>query len=102
MPIYEYHCDNCDYDFELLQSINESHTAKCPTCDKTAQKKISIPGGLVFKGSGFYITDYNKSTGSSNSSITDTVKKNGSDGNGNGKGASAKESKTETKSITTA
>jgi putative FmdB family regulatory protein len=82
MPIYEYHCDDCDYDFELLQSINESHSGTCPTCHKNAKKKISIPGGLVFKGSGFYITDYNKSNGGSHSSITDSVKKDNSSGNG--------------------
>ncbi len=105
MPIYEYHCDNCNYDFELLQSVKESHSAICPICNKTANKKISLPGGLVFKGSGFYITDYSKSNGNggSHSSITDNngnknkTSGNGSD-NGNGKKSSEKQSKIETTS----
>lgn len=81
MPIYEYHCENCDYDFELLQGINESHSATCPTCNKKAKKKISIPGGLVFKGTGFYITDYSKPNGGSHSSITESIKKDTTSGN---------------------
>ena len=75
MPIYEYYCDDCDYNFELLQGMNESRAPGCPKCNKKAKRQISIPGGLVFKGSGFYITDYNKSGGSNHSSITDTIKK---------------------------
>jgi len=105
MPIYEYHCNNCNYDFELLQSVKESHSAICPICNKTANKKISLPGGLVFKGSGFYITDYSKSNGNggSHSSITGNNGKkektngNGSD-NGNGKKSSEKQSTIETTS----
>jgi predicted nucleic acid-binding Zn ribbon protein len=46
--------------FELLKSINEGHSAECPKCNKTVPKQISNIAGLVFKGSGFYITDYNK------------------------------------------
>jgi len=60
MPIYEYYCKDCDYRFELLKSIKESPTANCPKCNKIVKKQISQVGGLVFKGSGFYITDYAK------------------------------------------
>jgi putative FmdB family regulatory protein len=60
MPIYEYYCTNCDFKFELLKSIKENQSADCPKCNRPAERQVSLPGGLVFKGSGFYITDYNK------------------------------------------
>jgi len=58
MPIYEYYCKDCDHTFETLKNIKESQTANCPKCDKLVNKQVSQVGGLVFKGSGFYITDY--------------------------------------------
>lgn len=98
MPIYEYHCESCNYDFELLQGINESHSATCPLCKKKAMKKISLPGGLVFKGSGFYITDYNKSNGNggSHSSITSSEKKVNGNGNGSEKKSQVESTKIDT------
>jgi putative FmdB family regulatory protein len=57
MPIYEYYCKGCDFKFELLQNIKENQSAECPKCNKLAKRQVSLPGGLVFKGSGFYITD---------------------------------------------
>ena len=59
MPTYEYKCDNCDYDFELFQSIKEEALKKCPKCGKNSLKKLISGGaGLIFKGTGFYKTDY--------------------------------------------
>jgi len=63
MPIYEYYCENCDFKFELLQSIKADQSAECPKCNRLAKRQISLPGGLQFKGSGFYITDYTKKKG---------------------------------------
>lgn len=64
MPTYEYKCENCNYEFEALQSIKDEPLKKCPNCGKNKLKKlISGGGGLIFKGSGFYQTDYkNKSS----------------------------------------
>ncbi len=59
MPTYEYQCPE-GHEFELLQKMSEKPRAKCPVCGKTAARKISGGAGLVFKGSGFYITDYGK------------------------------------------
>ena len=59
MPTYEYGCP-LGHEFEKFQRITEKPRAKCPTCGKLATRKISGGAGLVFKGSGFYITDYGK------------------------------------------
>ncbi len=59
MPTYEYKCDACGHAFEKFQSITASAIKKCPKCGKNkARRLISAGGGLIFKGSGFYITDY--------------------------------------------
>lgn len=59
MPTYEYACPE-GHEFELFQKMSEKPRAKCPVCGKMAIRKISGGVGLVFKGSGFYITDYGK------------------------------------------
>lgn len=59
MPTYEYECNKCGYSFEILQSIKDDSLKKCPKCGKNSLKKIISGGaGLIFKGSGFYLTDY--------------------------------------------
>jgi putative FmdB family regulatory protein len=65
MPIYEYLCKNCGFTLDELQSIKEPPLVKCPSCGKnTLARLIGSNAGLIFKGSGFYLTDYKK-TGSS-------------------------------------
>ncbi|HXG44296.1 MAG TPA: zinc ribbon domain-containing protein [Gemmatimonadales bacterium] len=59
MPTYDYVCP-AGHQFELFQKITQKPRARCPTCGKPASRKISGGAGLVFKGSGFYITDYGK------------------------------------------
>jgi putative FmdB family regulatory protein len=59
MPTYEYQCPK-GHEFELLQRMSDRPRAKCPVCGKPATRQISGGAGLVFKGSGFYITDYGK------------------------------------------
>lgn len=58
MPTYEYHCKNCGYTFEEFQSIVSEPLQKCPKCKGSVERIISGGSGLIFKGSGFYITDY--------------------------------------------
>ncbi|MDP6543164.1 MAG: zinc ribbon domain-containing protein [Phycisphaerae bacterium] len=59
MPTYEYKCNACDHEFELFQSIKAAAVRKCPTCGKLKVKRlIGIGAGVIFKGSGFYQTDY--------------------------------------------
>lgn len=59
MPTYEYSCP-AGHEFEKFQKMSDSPRVRCPTCGKPATRKISGGAGLVFKGSGFYITDYGK------------------------------------------
>src|SRR3954451_5249987 len=59
MPTYEYQCDACGNKFEKFQSITSGPIRKCPKCGKNKVRRlISTGAGLIFKGSGFYITDY--------------------------------------------
>ncbi len=58
MPTYEYRCTACAHEFELLQSIKDEPRASCPLCARDARRLISGGGGLLFRGDGFYITDY--------------------------------------------
>lgn len=59
MPTYEYACDKCSHQFEQFQSITDAALRKCPKCGKNALRRlISSGAALLFKGSGFYETDY--------------------------------------------
>jgi putative FmdB family regulatory protein len=58
VPTYEYRCENCGYTFEKFQSMKDKPIAKCPTCGGKVQRLIGTGGGVIFKGSGFYATDY--------------------------------------------
>jgi putative FmdB family regulatory protein len=59
MPTYDYRCDACGHRFELFQSIKADPAKTCPSCGQDAARRmIGTGGGLIFKGSGFYITDY--------------------------------------------
>jgi putative FmdB family regulatory protein len=59
MPTYEYKCEACGHRFEKFQSITAAPIRKCPACNKSKVKRlIGMGAGLLFKGSGFYITDY--------------------------------------------
>jgi putative FmdB family regulatory protein len=59
MPTYDYKCDACGHKFEQLQSINAGPLKKCPECGKLKLKRLLGTGvGVIFKGSGFYETDY--------------------------------------------
>ena len=60
MPTYDYACEKCGHEFEIFQSMNDPRLTKCPVkgCRGKVKRKIGSGAGFVFKGSGFYITDY--------------------------------------------
>ena len=63
MPTYDYECDACRHKFELFQSMTASPVKKCPQCGKLKVRRLIGAGaGIIFKGSGFYCTDYRDKT----------------------------------------
>ncbi len=58
MPTYDYRCRKCEHRFEEFQPINAEPKAKCPVCGAEAERQIGMGAGFIFKGSGFYTTDY--------------------------------------------
>ncbi len=59
MPTYDYMCESCGYEFEQFQTITARPIRRCPKCGKTNLKRlIGVGAGVIFKGSGFYQTDY--------------------------------------------
>ena len=61
MPTYEYECSACGHAFEALQSMSEAKLVQCPQCKKNKlHRLIGTGSGVIFKGSGFYETDYKK------------------------------------------
>ncbi|MFY9402663.1 MAG: FmdB family zinc ribbon protein [Candidatus Omnitrophota bacterium] len=60
MPTYEYECTNCNKIFEVFQRITEEPLKSCPKCKNKISRLIGGGSGIIFKGSGFYATDYRK------------------------------------------
>jgi putative FmdB family regulatory protein len=60
MPTYEYECLNCKKIFEVFQQMSDEPLKKCPKCNKKIHRLIGGGSGVIFKGSGFYATDYRK------------------------------------------
>ena len=58
MPPYEYRCNECGHEFEVFQNMSDDPVKTCPVCNGCVERLISAGGGLLFKGSGFYTTDY--------------------------------------------
>lgn len=59
MPTYDYQCPKCDHTWEMFQPITAKPVKKCPECGKQSARRVIGPGaGIIFKGSGFYQTDY--------------------------------------------
>jgi len=61
MPTYDYDCDTCGQSFEIFQSITAPPVETCPQCGGNVKRRINGGAGLIFKGSGFYETDYKRS-----------------------------------------
>ncbi len=58
MPTYEYECNRCGHSFEKFHSISATPPKRCPKCRGKVRRRVGMGAGLLFKGSGFYITDY--------------------------------------------
>ena len=65
MPTYDYQCQACGHTWEMFQSMNDAPTKSCPKCKKRKAKRLlGVGAGLIFKGTGFYETDYKTKSGS--------------------------------------
>ena len=109
MPTYDYECDSCGYTWELFQKITDDPIKKCPECNKNKARRLFGTGAaIVFKGSGFYQTDYRsdsykkgadadkKKDSSSKSSSTDKAAKGSGSSQTKSKKAEGKSGKSET------
>ena len=94
MPIYTYRCENCGVQFERRQKFTDDPLKRCPECNKNTLRKVYLPVGIVFKGSGFYATDNRSPSGGR------TISKSDSDADSSQTDKESKDSepaKTETK-----
>jgi putative FmdB family regulatory protein len=95
MPTYEYICDACDHAFERFHSMSAAPIKKCPTCGKNkVTRKIGMGAGIIFKGGGFYETDYR---GDSYQKAADADKAPSSDAKSDGNSDATPETKAEAK-----
>ncbi len=93
MPTYDYRCDACEHEFETFHSITAKPLRKCPECGRLKLRRMIGPGAaIVFKGSGFYKTDYR-----SESYKKAAAAESGSGSSSNGNGKSESKSKTSEK-----
>jgi putative FmdB family regulatory protein len=100
MPTYGYRCGSCGHEFEIQQRITEQALVTCPKCGGKLSKML-YPAGIIFKGSGYYTTDYkgsgNGSAGSSNGVAPASTSEGSSESKPETKSESKSESKVETK-----
>src|SRR3954471_22854278 len=94
MPTYEYHCDACDHDFEEFQYFSEDALTKCPKCRKKKLRRLFGTGAsIIFKGSGFYETDYRSESYKSGAKAESDAAKPADDKKGKSDGEKSSESK---------
>jgi putative FmdB family regulatory protein len=100
MPTYDYQCDHCDHAFELFQTISEPLKRKCPACGKLRLKRLIGAGAaVVFKGSGFYQTDYRSDSYKKSAQAEKKAQSEGSSGKSDAK-KSEKKAKATSKAAT--
>jgi putative FmdB family regulatory protein len=71
MPIYTYRCESCGVQFDRRQSFNDEPLRICPECKTETLRKVYLPVGIVFKGSGFYATDNRSPSGMEESYLSE-------------------------------
>ncbi|MBM3998766.1 MAG: zinc ribbon domain-containing protein [Planctomycetes bacterium] len=98
MPTYEYECDACGHKFDVFQSINEDKLTKCPECGKRKLRRLFGAGAaVVFKGSGFYQTDYRSQSYKSSAEADKKAGSGSGEGGSTAADSSAKPTASETK-----
>lgn len=74
MPIYEYHCKNCDHHFDVLQKVSEPPVAECPKCPSNDVAKLVSAAGFQLKGTGWYATDFKSKPSAPQTKSTEPTK----------------------------
>jgi putative FmdB family regulatory protein len=101
MPIYGYRCEQCGHEVEVLQAMSDEPLRVCPNCMGPLRKMV-YPAGIIFKGSGYYTTDYKAAGSASRHGDSDAAASSSSSGDGGSetaaKSASTTDSKSESKS----
>ena len=103
MPTYGYRCGTCGHEFEIVQKISDEPLKTCPKCQGKLSKML-YPAGVIFKGSGYYTTDYKSSNSSAGSDSNGSASSSGDKSEGKssekseGKSGGKSEGKSETKS----
>ena len=100
MPTYDYQCTKCGHRFELFQSIKAEPAKACPICQGPVERLQGTGGGMIFKGSGFYITDHRSKSYADKARAESATNTSGGETSPANGGASAT-SKSETKTGTT-
>ncbi len=99
MPTYDYQCTKCGHRFELFQSIKAEPAKACPICQGPVERLLGKGGGMIFKGSGFYITDYRSQSYTEKAKQETSATSSGGD-NAISKSETKAEAKTPTKTAT--
>jgi putative FmdB family regulatory protein len=95
MPTYDYRCEACGHELEVFQNISEAPKRKCPACKKSKLKrKIGGGAGFLFKGSGFYLTDYRSDSYKKGAQAEQKPGENGASAPSSGADAAAKKPET--------
>jgi len=97
MPIYGYRCEQCGHELEVLQSMSEAPLKVCPNCMGPLYKMV-YPAGIIFKGSGYYTTDYKAAGSESRHGDSDAAASASGSSSASGDGASAAADSTKSES----
>ena len=99
MPTYEYRCTACQTEFEKFQRMSDDPVAECPECGAASERRLSGGAGLLFKGSGFYITDYRsdsyKKAAKADTGGGETKSSSSGSGTGSSSGSTSKAAKSD-------
>lgn len=99
MPTYDYRCDACGHEFEKFQKMSEGPSRKCPECGAYRLKRLLGTGsGIIFRGSGFYETDYKRKSGSNGKAGTSSSSSSSSSASGSSESTAKPEKKESPKS----
>ena len=98
MPTYAYRCKECGHEFEIRQRFSDDPLRDCPVCEESALRKVVNSVGIVFKGSGFYVTDNRGGKSASSNGSGSGKKSESDDSSADSKSTSSSDSKSESKS----